>query len=45
MICTPMGNGWSGTGNDLGDLYRTINRGVTWTKMGLQNVVGAVSLS
>ena len=37
-------NGWSGTGNDLGDLYRTTNRGVTWTKMGLNSVVGAISL-
>ena len=39
-------NGWSGTGNDLGDVYRTTNRGVTWTKMGLQAVFpGAISLS
>jgi len=38
-------NGWGGTGNDLGDLYRTTNRGVTWTKMNLQNVIGVYSMS
>ena len=28
-------NGWNGTGNDKGDIYRTTNRGTSWTKMGL----------
>ena len=32
-------NGWSGTGNDLGDLYRTTNRGVSWTKLNLGTVI------
>ena len=38
-------NGWSGTGNDLGDLYRTTNRGVSWTKMNLYSLFsGAISI-
>ena len=35
-------NGWSGTGNDLGDLYRTTDRGLTWTKMNLGSVIPTV---
>jgi hypothetical protein len=38
-------NGWSGTGNDLGDVYRTTNRGVSWTRMNLFNVAGGISFS
>ena len=26
-------NGWSGTGNDMGGLYRTKNRGADWTRI------------
>src|SRR6185503_17346967 len=37
-------NGFSGTGNDLGDVYRTMNRGVSWTKIGLQQVLGVISM-
>jgi hypothetical protein len=37
-------NGWSGLGNDLGDIYRTTNRGQSWTKMNLQNVLGVISI-
>ncbi len=38
-------NGWSGTGNDLGDLYRTTNRGLSWTKMNLYTLFsGAISI-
>ena len=33
-------NGWGGGGaNDRGDLYRTTDRGVTWTKMNLGSVI------
>ena len=32
-------NGWNGTGNDRGDLYRTADRGLTWTKMNLGSVI------
>jgi len=38
-------DGWSGTGNGLGDLYRTTNRGVNWTKMGLPGSPGRASIS
>ena len=33
-------NGWGGSGaNDQGDLYRTTDRGLTWTKMNLASVI------
>ena len=42
-------NGWGGGGaNDRGDLYRTTDRGLTWTKMNLGSVIptfyGSISI-
>ena len=36
---------WGGNGNGLGDLYRTTDRGVTWTKIGLPGSPGRSSIS
>ncbi len=33
-------NAWGGNGNGMGDLYRTTDRGVTWTRMNLAGVFG-----
>ena len=38
-------SGWGGNGNGMGDLYRTTNRGLTWTRMNLASVLGTAYVS